>query len=184
METTTLSASADELPFNVVQNFFDEETPVQKSSATPLIGFGDLLRPLSTFSLPTLPPLQQFPTLPTLPPLQFIEDLSRQQKFVYTTENPTKTRQFGGPRFVNQSSASIPPEHIKMWRRRFYKVFKEIKNQFKPADSDENLKDTRKLVEEDAMSTAQQIQHSRSGFPVEHSGYGYKTDNRLKRSLK
>lgn len=174
----------DEVPFNVVQNFFDEEeTPVSKSlqtPATPLIGFGDLLRPLSGFSLPTLPPLQPLP-LPTLPPFQFIEDLSRQQKLPSSTESPIKTRQFGGTRFVNQSSASIPPEHIKMWRRRFYKVFKEIKNQFKPTNSDEiglSWKHVRKPVEEDAMSTAQQIQQNRvsSGFPIEHSGYAYKKD--------
>lgn len=145
-------------------------------------------------TLPTLPPLVTFP------PINFIDDFNRQQRpsasppaFQPVTEAPAKTRQVNGPRFVNQSSTAVSPEHVQMWRRRFYKVFKEIKNQFsKSLNSDSGESNSlnafkhdtggqavRKPVIEDAMSTAHRVSNrDHSGtFPIEHSGYAYKTDN-------
>lgn len=210
LETTTISASVDELPFNVIQNFFDDDAPISKPAVfgsnsqqkpeTPLVGFGNFLRPPSGFSLPTLPPIQALPTLPplvTFPPLNFLDDLNKQQRSsagppaaIPITEAPTRTRQVTSPKFVNQSSAAISPEHVQMWRRRFYKVFKEIKNQFAKnvaSDSEENnsllafkhdprVQTIRKPVLEDAMSTAQKVRGNSGPFPIEHSGYAYNTE--------
>lgn len=200
--TTTVptETSIDELPFNVVKNYFDEQTAKphalapglrsQHPSLIPLHGFGDSLGPLAAFSippiLPTFPPLPQqplvnLPLLVTLPPLNIVEELARQQREstqspARTTTVETRTQRVNGPRFVNQSS--IAPEQVQLWRKRFYNVFKEIKNQYKKtldsADEDhleQQFKNhLRKAVEEDALSTARpaKINGQNSGGVEEH----------------
>ncbi|KAI6199702.1 Ground-like domain protein [Aphelenchoides besseyi] len=177
----------DSLPFDVVQNFFEDRESkqterihglVSNSRATAPLSFGDSLNPLAAFTfppppiipaiqLPTLAPLQTLPPLVTLPPLNFAEDITKNAIRPSVSPHLTATR-VDGSHFVNHSA--ITPEQVQIWRKRFYKTFKNIKSQFAKNLVTDSLEDSNQ-VPSNQLHEFPVSSTSLPQFSLERSGY-------------